>query len=72
MKAVTAYILVSIIVVIFLVIFYYYMDWVIIQYDKFAKEEIPKLPKYIPPIWINDAWYPTWRFVQQTRAKLAI
>lgn len=61
-----------IIACILLVAFYYYMNHVVDQYTSYEKGEIEKLEWYIPPIWVKDAWHPTWIEIETIKIKSSI
>lgn len=57
-------------IIILLILFYMYMNWVRDQYINFEKGDIKELSWYIPPIWVKDAWDPTWATIQRSQVKL--
>lgn len=61
-----------VVALVILLLFYIYMNWVREQYVDFGSGKIPAISRYVPPVWMKDAWDPTWREIQRLRVNLAI
>ena len=55
-----------------MILFYNYMNNVVLLYLSLEAGKIENLPDYTPPVWMKDAWIPTWIWIERQRVIYSI
>ena len=59
-------------IIILMILFYNYMNNVVLLYLSLEAGKIENLPDYTPPVWMKDAWIPTWIWIERQRVIYSI